>query len=147
MSRALKVYRAHLGFYDSIVAAPSQKAAAAAWRGDTGLFQHKTAAETKEPAAAEAALAQPGVVLCRPFGSRGAFKKNPDLPKIPTLTAAQKRKLVKQRRENASKKRAEEMRAKEEDEKRTRAELAELDRQEKDIARRRTELKKKARKR
>jgi len=31
MPRRLKVFRAHLGFYDSIVAAPSQKAAAEAW--------------------------------------------------------------------------------------------------------------------
>jgi hypothetical protein len=147
MARALKVFRAHLGFYDSVVAAPSRKAAAAAWGSGAGLFQHKTAAETKDAEAVEAALAQPGVILRRPFGSRGVFKENPDLPKVPKLTAAHKRKLAKLRKESASEKRAEQKRANAAEEKRTRAELAELDRREREIERRRAELKKKARKR
>ena len=33
MPRPLKVFRAHLGFYDTVVAVPSQKAAAEAWGG------------------------------------------------------------------------------------------------------------------
>lgn len=45
MARALKVYRTPIGFHDAYVAAPSQKAALAAWgtkknlfaRGDAGI--------------------------------------------------------------------------------------------------------------
>jgi hypothetical protein len=147
MPWALKVFRAHLGFYDSIVAAPSQKAAAAAWGSGPSLFQHKTATETKDADAATAALAQPGVVLSRPFGSRGDFKEKPDLPKAPRLSAARKRELSKQQKASTSKKRAAEKREKKEVDKRARAELAELDTQEKEIKRRRAVIRKKAKKR
>lgn len=86
----LKVFRAHQGFYDSIVAATSQKKALAAWGAKPTLFSQGFAAETKDPAAVKAALAQPGMVLRRPFGSAGDFKTEPELPKAPKLTKKQK---------------------------------------------------------
>jgi hypothetical protein len=86
----LKVFRAHQGFYDSIVAVSSRPKALAAWGAKPSLFTQGFAAETKDADAVEAALAQPGVVLRRPFGTRGAFKNEPDLPKAPKLSAKQK---------------------------------------------------------
>jgi len=73
MPRRLKVFRAHLGFYDSIVAAPSQKAAAEAWGADVREFAQGFASVTKDKDSVTAACAQPGIVLRRPAGSRGAF--------------------------------------------------------------------------
>ena len=78
-----KVFRAHLGFYDTIVAAPSQKAALAAWGASPSEFAHGFAKVTQDPQAIEAALAQPGVVLRRPYGTKGAFKLKPDAPVAP----------------------------------------------------------------
>jgi hypothetical protein len=97
----LKVFRAHQGFYDSIVATSSRPKALAAWGAKPSLFAQGFAKETKDADAVEAALAQPGVVLRRPFGTRGAFKAEPDLPKAPKLTKKQK-----QTHANAVKKRA-----------------------------------------
>lgn len=86
----LKVFRAHQGFYDSIVAVTSQKKALEAWGAKPTLFSQGFAEETKDPVAVKAGLAQPGVVLRRPFGSDGDFKLEPDLPKAPKLTKKQK---------------------------------------------------------
>jgi hypothetical protein len=79
---ARKVFRAHLGFYDTIVAATSQKAALLAWGAGPSEFAHGFAHVTEDPQAVEAALKQPGVVLKRPYGSKGAFKFQPDVPKL-----------------------------------------------------------------
>lgn len=106
----LKVFRAHQGFYDSIVAAPSQKKALEAWGAKPTLFSQGFAKETKDADAVSAALAQPGVVLRRPFGSRGEFKLEPDLPKAPKLSASQKaahaRAVKAQEKETARKEKA-----------------------------------------
>src|ERR1700749_1256804 len=90
MPRRLKVFRAHLGFYDTIVAAPSRKAAAEAWGADAREFAQGFAGVTKDKDAVTAACARPGVVLRRPDGTRGAFKAEPESPSGPRLTAHQK---------------------------------------------------------
>jgi|HubBroStandDraft_5_1064220.scaffolds.fasta_scaffold07841_6 colicin import membrane protein len=74
MARRLKVFRAHLGFYDTIVAAPSQKAALEAWGAGPSEFHQGFAAETEEPGLVATALEKPGVVLRRQFGTKGAFE-------------------------------------------------------------------------
>ena len=68
----LKVFSAQLGFYEAVVAAPSQKAALAAWGIHQNLFADGTAHLTQDAAARQAALAQPGVVLQRSLPG-GAF--------------------------------------------------------------------------
>jgi colicin import membrane protein len=83
MARHLKVFRAHLGFYDTAVAAPSRAAALKAWGSRQNLFREGVASETKDAQAVTAALAKPGVVLRRPVGSNVAFSENPGLPQIP----------------------------------------------------------------
>ena len=91
MPSPLKVFRAHLGFYDSVVAAPSQKAALEAWGAGKSEFAHGFAEVTQDAKAVAAALAQPGVVLRRPFGSGADFKSQPDAPLAPKPTVNQKR--------------------------------------------------------
>ena len=48
MARALKVYRTPIGFHDAYVAAPSQKAALAAWGADANLFARGSAEQVTE---------------------------------------------------------------------------------------------------
>lgn len=64
----LKLFTARLGFFDTVVAAPSRKAALAAWGVHQDLFKLGGAEETDDPAA-QVALDRPGVVLRRPAGS------------------------------------------------------------------------------
>ena len=61
----LKVFRTPIGFQDAYVAAPSRKAALAAWGSGTDLFSAGIAEEVTEPSgkAAKAALAKPGEVV------------------------------------------------------------------------------------
>jgi colicin import membrane protein len=145
MARPLKVFRAHLGFYDTIVAAPSQKAAAAAWGANAREFAQGFASVTKDVKAVEAALAQPGVVLRRPAGTHGAFKAEPDRPAAPKLTAKQKLNAAKAeqktkadaRKKAEQKKRAEARRAAAAE-----AELAEIEAEEATLRERRRKLQK-----
>lgn len=65
----LKVFRTPIGFHDAWVAAPSRKAALAAWGADRDLFARGVAEEVTDPAAMAAPLAQPGVVLRTSRGS------------------------------------------------------------------------------
>jgi colicin import membrane protein len=97
----LKVFRDHIGFYDTVVAAPSQKAALAAWGAAPHEFKQGFAKVTDDTDAIEAALAQPGVVLRRPFGTRGAFKADAELPKAPRLSAKHKAAAAKAARDRA----------------------------------------------
>jgi hypothetical protein len=83
MPRALKVYFAPLGFFESVVAAPSQAAALHAWGVLQDLFASGDAKVTTEPDAVEAAMAHPGAPLKRPLGARGDFRLDPDLPRAP----------------------------------------------------------------
>src|SRR3954469_5018962 len=85
MPRPLKVFQAHLGFYDTVVAAPSRAAALKAWGSRQNLFRDGSAKEAQDRQAVAAARAKPGVVLRRPAGSNAAFGENPELPKIPSL--------------------------------------------------------------
>jgi hypothetical protein len=59
----LKVFRTPIGFDDAWVAAPSRKAALAAWGADRDLFARGIAEEVTDPALTAAALARPGTVI------------------------------------------------------------------------------------
>jgi hypothetical protein len=83
MAQSRKVYEAHLGFYDTVVAAYSQKSALAAWGSTTDLFRMGIARVTTDPDKVKAALAKPGVLLRRPAGTTIAFSEHPPLPKAP----------------------------------------------------------------
>jgi len=92
VARKLKVFRAHFGFYDMIVAAPSQKAALEAWGAGANEFHQGFAAETEDPALVAAALEKPGIVLKRQFGTKGAFE--PDAPSIVAPKMSSKRRAA-----------------------------------------------------
>jgi len=68
----LKVYRTAIGFHDAYVAAPSQKAALAAWGVDKDLFARDAAEVVSDPELVAEPLATPGKVIRR---SRGSLKE------------------------------------------------------------------------
>jgi hypothetical protein len=78
--KRLKVYRTALGFHESVVAAPNQRAALDAWGVSQNLFAEGAAEVEKDAAAVEAALAAPGQPLRRPLGSTGAYRLDPEPP-------------------------------------------------------------------
>jgi hypothetical protein len=80
MARKLKTYTTSAGFFDLAVAAPSMKAALAAWGSKNNLFQHGFAKVSDDPKIVAATMAHPGVVLRRPVGSNGAFSEHAELP-------------------------------------------------------------------
>jgi hypothetical protein len=83
-ARKLKVFQAHFGFYDTVVAAPSQAAALRAWGVHRNVFADGQARLTTDEAAVAAATARPETVLKRPVGSDGPFEVDPaSLPEIP----------------------------------------------------------------
>lgn len=148
MPRPLKVFQAHIGFYDVVVAAQSMKAAAEAFGAKITTFKDGFAGETKEPKAVRAALAQPGVLLKRPFGQGGDFKLEPDLPEAPKLTAKQKKAVADMRqtqrhREDQERKRKVEAERKAKEA--VKQELAELDREQAALEQRRRKLREKLR--
>lgn len=65
----LKVYRTAAGFHDAYVAAPSQKAALAAWGSDHDLFARGIAELVTDPDLSAEPLASPGVVIKRSRGT------------------------------------------------------------------------------
>ncbi|NTS64726.1 hypothetical protein HRV97_06100 [Sphingomonas sp. HHU CXW] len=69
MARKLKVFRTAAGFHDAYVAAPSRKAALAAWGAERDLFAHGAAEEVTDPALMKEPLAHPGEVIKRSRGS------------------------------------------------------------------------------
>ncbi len=71
MARAgkLKVYRTAAGFHDAYVAAPSQKAALAAWGSDHDLFARGIAELVTDADLSAEPLASPGVVIKRSRGT------------------------------------------------------------------------------
>ena len=71
MARApkLKVYRMAVGFHDAYVAAPSQKAAAAAWGSGTDVFARGEAELVTDPALTAEPLARPGEIVKRLRGT------------------------------------------------------------------------------
>jgi hypothetical protein len=93
--RPLKVFRTHLGFFDTIVAAPSMKAALDAWGAKQNLFHSGLAEVTNDPKAVMAALAKPGVVLRRAAGSNDQFAEDPTLPVLRVAKRAKAAKAAK----------------------------------------------------
>jgi hypothetical protein len=82
--RKLKVFQAQFGFYDTVVAAPSQAAALRAWGVNQNLFASGQAKATTDEAAITAATANPETPLRRAVGSSDPFELEPSsLPKIP----------------------------------------------------------------
>jgi hypothetical protein len=82
--RKLKVFQAQFGFYDTVVAAPSQAAALRAWGTRQNLFASGDATVVTDEATVAAATAQPETPLRRPVGSTDPFVLEPtNLPKIP----------------------------------------------------------------
>jgi len=65
----LKVYRTPIGFHDAYVAAPSQKAALAAWGSEANLFARGVAEVVTDPKLIEEPLAKPGTVVKRLRGT------------------------------------------------------------------------------
>jgi colicin import membrane protein len=94
-ARRLKVFQAHLGFYDTIVAAPSQKAALEAWGAGRDEFVKGFAHVTSDPAAVKAALAHPGQMLRRPFGSKEEYALDAAPVPAPKLSAGQRKSAAK----------------------------------------------------
>jgi hypothetical protein len=85
MPRRLKVYFAQLGFYESVVAAPSQAEALKAWGVHQDLIASGEAKVVTAPQA-RAALSHPGVPLRRAIGGDGKFSLDPAPPKAPGKT-------------------------------------------------------------
>jgi hypothetical protein len=82
--RKLKVFQAQFGFYDTVVAAPSQAAALRAWGTHQNLFASGEAKVTTDDAATAAALQHPETPLRRAVGSKDAFALEPTgLPSLP----------------------------------------------------------------
>jgi hypothetical protein len=65
----LKVYRTPIGFHDAYVAAPSQKAALAAWGTTHNLFVRGVAEIVTDPELTAEPLATPGTVIKRSRGT------------------------------------------------------------------------------
>lgn len=70
MARKLKVFRTPIGFHDAFVAAPSRKAALAAWGSDVDLFARGVAEEVHDAALMRQPLANPGQVIKLSRGSK-----------------------------------------------------------------------------
>lgn len=83
----LKTYVADAGFYEIAVAAPSMKAALAAWGMTHNAFHQGFARQSDDAAIIAAATAAPGTVLRRPLGTKGTFKQSPDVPTAPKVKA------------------------------------------------------------
>jgi hypothetical protein len=150
MPRRLKVFETHIGFYEMIVAAPSMKAAAEAWGANQTLFKQGFAAETQDRKAAQAALAQPGIVLKRPYGQGGDFKAEPDAPSPPKLSARQKKAMAQSKQAHRHKEEQDRKRKTEAERKAIHAakeQLAALAREEADLRKRRRQLKQQLQKR
>lgn len=62
-----------MGFYDALVAAPSQKAALRAWGTSTDLFAAGRASVVEDPVLQELALARPGEVVKHSRGDETAI--------------------------------------------------------------------------
>jgi hypothetical protein len=82
--RKLKVFQAQFGFFDTVLAAPSQAAALRAWGTHRNLFATGHAKVATDEATIAAALEHPGTLLRRAVGSNEPFALEPtSLPKIP----------------------------------------------------------------
>lgn len=79
MPRKLKTFITNIGFFELALAAPSMKAALEAWGMGHNAFQQGFARETDDPKIVAATMANPGVVLRRPVGTKGEFKENAEM--------------------------------------------------------------------
>jgi hypothetical protein len=71
----IKVFTANLGFYETAVAARSQKMALAHWGVTRDLFREGSAKESHDRKAVEAAMRKVGMVVRRPIGSARPFEE------------------------------------------------------------------------
>ena len=101
MARTLKTYRTSIGFFDLAIAAPSMKAALAAWGAGKNLFHQGFARQTDDPAIVAATMARPGVVLRRAVGSSGRFSEDAALPS--TMPAAGPRVTTERKKQKKAK--------------------------------------------
>ncbi|MDP3173669.1 MAG: hypothetical protein Q8M88_04465 [Phenylobacterium sp.] len=92
-TRKLKVFQAQFGFYDTVVAAPSQAAALRAWGTRQNLFASGEAKITTDEGAIAAATAHPETLLRRAVGSTDPFVLEPT--KLPSVPDAPKKATVK----------------------------------------------------
>lgn len=84
VARKLKVFQAQFGFYDTVVAAPSQAAALRAWGVHQNLFASGDATLATDEAAIAAAELHPETPLRRAVGGDDPFALEPtSLPKAP----------------------------------------------------------------
>jgi hypothetical protein len=92
-ARRLKVFQAQIGFYDTVVAAPSQAAALRAWGVHQNLFASGGATVIADGAAVAAALEHPETPLRRAIGSKDSFQlapaQSPRAPKTPKRRAGE----------------------------------------------------------
>jgi hypothetical protein len=89
----MKVFQAQFGFFDTVVAVPSQAAALRVWGTRQNLFASGQARLATDQAAITAALQSPKIVLRRAVGSTDAFAREPErLPNIPAAPASKTRK-------------------------------------------------------
>ena len=77
-----KTFVTESGFYELAVAAPSMAAARRAWGFAHDPFRTGLARLTDDPAIVKAANQAPGMVLRRPLGGKGPFKREPDPPLV-----------------------------------------------------------------
>jgi hypothetical protein len=104
-SKKLKVFQAPFGFYDSVVAAPSQAAALRAWGSHQNLFAEGVAQVVTDEKIVAAALAHPELPLRRAVGSNGAFELEPSSrPSVPDAPKGAKEKAFKEPKKPAAKK-------------------------------------------
>jgi hypothetical protein len=73
-ARRLKVFQAQIGFYDTVVAVPSQPAALKAWGLRQDLFASGHAKVAEDPQAIAAALEHPDIPLKRAVGTGDPFE-------------------------------------------------------------------------
>ena len=85
MARKLKVFVVPAGFHDAYVAAPSRKAALAAWGSEHDLFARGIAQEVSDPALMAEPLAHPGEVIKRSRGT--SAEQIAALPALPARAA------------------------------------------------------------
>ena len=76
-ARKLKVFQAQLGFFDSVVAAPSKAAALRAWGTHQDLFASGDARIATDKAAVAAAIEHPETPLARAIGTDDPFQLQP----------------------------------------------------------------------
>ena len=85
MARKVKVFVVPAGFHDAYVAAPSRKAALAAWGSEHDLFARGIAQEVSDPALMAEPLAHPGEVIKRSRGT--SAEQIAALPALPAPAA------------------------------------------------------------